>query len=263
MGFVVLVMCLIIVGLLRTRIPPRKSGPLVEWAALKEPAYMLFTFGIFLLYWTLYFAFFYVSRMPFNSATPISRLPVAEQSLNCITDPSLCSRKATLVSVGGSKSDHCHQRRRYAHTGSLRLPRRPLRGSAQLPDSLGGALWHLDVLLGGSAQRRRTLHLCRLLWPRVSRCNGSICRHGPVSDKGLGQDWHSSRHGAYHDEPWTADRPFCSRRVDCADWREISRRAGLGRRITGGRCFGFGRRTGRSVRMAFTCQDVSSCASFL
>lgn len=61
MGLVVLVMMLIVLALLRTRIPPRKSGPLVEWAAFKEPSYMLFTFGIFLLYWTLYFGFFYVS----------------------------------------------------------------------------------------------------------------------------------------------------------------------------------------------------------
>ncbi|TDZ33581.1 MFS transporter asaE [Colletotrichum spinosum] len=60
MAFIVLVMSLVIVALIRTRIPARKSGPLVEWAAFREPSYMLFTFGIFLLYWTLYFAFFYI-----------------------------------------------------------------------------------------------------------------------------------------------------------------------------------------------------------
>ena len=60
MGLVALIMVLIILALLRPRLPPRKSGPLVEWEAFKEPAYMLFTLGVFLLYWTLYFAFFYV-----------------------------------------------------------------------------------------------------------------------------------------------------------------------------------------------------------
>ncbi|PYI03289.1 MFS monocarboxylate transporter [Aspergillus sclerotiicarbonarius CBS 121057] len=60
MGFLALFMAIIINLLLRTRLPPRRSGPLVEWAAFKEPSYMLFTFGIFLLYWTLYFAFFYI-----------------------------------------------------------------------------------------------------------------------------------------------------------------------------------------------------------
>ncbi|KAH8647907.1 major facilitator superfamily domain-containing protein [Xylariales sp. PMI_506] len=60
MGFVVLIMAVVIVMLLRTRIPPRKAGPLVEWAAFREPSYLLFTLGIFLLYWTLYFAVFYI-----------------------------------------------------------------------------------------------------------------------------------------------------------------------------------------------------------
>lgn len=64
MGFVVLLMVIIILALLRPRLPPRKSGPLVEWSAFKEPAYMLFTLGVFLLYWTLYFAFFYVRHRP-------------------------------------------------------------------------------------------------------------------------------------------------------------------------------------------------------
>lgn len=61
MGFVVLAMAAVTLALLRPRLSPRRSGPLVEWSAFKEPAYMLFTFGVFLLYWTLlYFAFFYV-----------------------------------------------------------------------------------------------------------------------------------------------------------------------------------------------------------
>ncbi|KAG6012334.1 hypothetical protein E4U43_007842 [Claviceps pusilla] len=60
MGFVVLAMMLVVLALLRTRLAPRKSGPLVEWGAFKEGSYMLFTFGIFLLYWTLYFGFFYI-----------------------------------------------------------------------------------------------------------------------------------------------------------------------------------------------------------
>ncbi|GCB23469.1 riboflavin transporter MCH5 [Aspergillus awamori] len=60
MGLVVFVMLLIILALLRPRLPPRKSGPLIEWGAFTEPAYMLFTLGVFLLYWTLYFAFFYI-----------------------------------------------------------------------------------------------------------------------------------------------------------------------------------------------------------
>jgi len=61
MGFVVLFILIVINLLLRTRLPARKSGPLVEWSAFTEPAYILFTFGVVLLYWALYFAPFYVS----------------------------------------------------------------------------------------------------------------------------------------------------------------------------------------------------------
>ena len=65
MGFVFLFMTIIINLLLRPRLPSRKSGPLVEWGAFNEPSYMLFSLGIFLLYWTLYFAFFYVRPLVF------------------------------------------------------------------------------------------------------------------------------------------------------------------------------------------------------
>ncbi|GAB1197156.1 hypothetical protein APSETT444_006447 [Aspergillus pseudonomiae] len=74
MGFIVLFMVILINLLVRTRLPPRKSGPLVEWTAFKDTSYMLFTFGIFLLYWTLYFAFFYV------------RSPVLRARLAMLTD---------------------------------------------------------------------------------------------------------------------------------------------------------------------------------
>ena len=46
--------------LLRPRLPPRKVGPVVEWAAFREPTYVLFAIGMFLIFWALYFGFFYV-----------------------------------------------------------------------------------------------------------------------------------------------------------------------------------------------------------
>lgn len=44
----------------KPRLPPYKAGAFVEWAAFKEPAYTFFTMGMFLNYWGLYFAFFYL-----------------------------------------------------------------------------------------------------------------------------------------------------------------------------------------------------------
>ncbi|KAI9841662.1 MAG: hypothetical protein M1837_000456 [Sclerophora amabilis] len=59
-GFVTLGIAIITSTLSKTRLPPRKSGPLVEWAAFKELPYSLFSVGTFLCFWGLYFAFYYV-----------------------------------------------------------------------------------------------------------------------------------------------------------------------------------------------------------
>ena len=37
-----------------TRLPPRKSGSLVEWGALREPSYVLFALGVFFFYTGLF-----------------------------------------------------------------------------------------------------------------------------------------------------------------------------------------------------------------
>lgn len=49
--------CLI---LFRPRLPPRKTGPLIEWSAFRELPYVFFTMSMFFNFWGLYFAFFYM-----------------------------------------------------------------------------------------------------------------------------------------------------------------------------------------------------------
>ncbi|THX16390.1 MFS monocarboxylate transporter-like protein [Aureobasidium pullulans] len=44
----------------RTRLPPRKAGPIVEWSSFRELPYVLYCAGMFFNFWGLYFAFFYV-----------------------------------------------------------------------------------------------------------------------------------------------------------------------------------------------------------
>lgn len=46
--------------LLRPRHKANRSGPWVEWAAFKEPAYLMFAIGTFFLFWALYFGTFFV-----------------------------------------------------------------------------------------------------------------------------------------------------------------------------------------------------------
>ncbi|KAK4613240.1 hypothetical protein CLAFUW4_09155 [Fulvia fulva] len=59
-GFVMLSTMFLTVPFFGSRMPPRRTGPLVEWAAFCEPPYLLFTISVFFTFWGLYFAFYYV-----------------------------------------------------------------------------------------------------------------------------------------------------------------------------------------------------------
>ncbi|OTA99643.1 hypothetical protein M426DRAFT_324958 [Hypoxylon sp. CI-4A] len=73
-GFVALFMVVLMNVLLKPRLLPRKAGPLVDWAAFKEPPYVIFVAGAFFFYWALYFGFFYINTyaMTVASFTPTS-----------------------------------------------------------------------------------------------------------------------------------------------------------------------------------------------
>ncbi|KAJ6115106.1 hypothetical protein N7486_000884 [Penicillium sp. IBT 16267x] len=60
LGLISLATLIPCVLLFKQRLPPRTSGPLVEWAAFKELSYLLFAAGMFLNFWGLYVAFFYI-----------------------------------------------------------------------------------------------------------------------------------------------------------------------------------------------------------
>lgn len=60
-GYIALAFAIIINLLLRPRLPPRRSGPLIEWHAFLELPYVLFTIGMFLIFWALYFCSFYIN----------------------------------------------------------------------------------------------------------------------------------------------------------------------------------------------------------
>ena len=65
MGFVMLANAAIILSLARTRIPPRVTGPLIEFAAFKEASYDLFSLGMFLAFLGVYFGYYYVCHDAF------------------------------------------------------------------------------------------------------------------------------------------------------------------------------------------------------
>jgi MFS family permease len=65
-GFIMLASNVVTIALFRTRLPPRKTGPIVDWAAFKEAPYSLYCAGMFFTFWGLYFAFFYIGAYARN-----------------------------------------------------------------------------------------------------------------------------------------------------------------------------------------------------
>lgn len=61
-GFLALTMAVVANVLLKPRLPPRKSGPLLELSAFSELPYLLFSMAAFVYFYALYFVFFYVRK---------------------------------------------------------------------------------------------------------------------------------------------------------------------------------------------------------
>ncbi|KAJ4370762.1 hypothetical protein N0V83_005284 [Neocucurbitaria cava] len=65
-GFIMVVLNIVTIVLYRTRLPPRKTGPLVDWESFKEAPFALYCAGMFFAFWGLYFAFFYIGSYARN-----------------------------------------------------------------------------------------------------------------------------------------------------------------------------------------------------
>lgn len=61
LGFVNLACLCLAMCFMRPRLPPRKSGPIVDWKAFKEPVFVLYASGLFFAMSSLYFTLYYVS----------------------------------------------------------------------------------------------------------------------------------------------------------------------------------------------------------
>nr|POF17925.1 aspyridones efflux protein apdf [Quercus suber] len=66
LGFIMLGINVLTIAMFRTRLPPRKSGSLVDWAAFKEPTYVLYIAGMWFNFFALYFAFYYIGTFARN-----------------------------------------------------------------------------------------------------------------------------------------------------------------------------------------------------
>ncbi|KAH8690475.1 putative MFS monocarboxylate transporter [Talaromyces proteolyticus] len=66
MAFIMLATLGIGIALLRPRLPPRKSGPIIDLAAFKDPAYTTFVIGLALGFMAFFIPFFYAESYALN-----------------------------------------------------------------------------------------------------------------------------------------------------------------------------------------------------
>jgi hypothetical protein len=57
-----LVCLVLVIAFMKPRLPPRKSGPIIEWSAAKDVPYALFVLAVFLMIGAIYWVFYYVSN---------------------------------------------------------------------------------------------------------------------------------------------------------------------------------------------------------
>lgn len=96
LGFVNLAILGTVLAFMRPRLPPRKSGPIIDWGAFKEIPYSLFVTAIFFQVWCIYFTLYYVS-VPFYKAESFS--------WDCpLTDPQISSFGVQVIGMPFSSS---------------------------------------------------------------------------------------------------------------------------------------------------------------
>lgn len=61
LGFLNMALLAVVFAFMRPRLPPRTSGPIVEWKAFKSPAYVSFLCAMFFVVWSIYFVFYYIA----------------------------------------------------------------------------------------------------------------------------------------------------------------------------------------------------------
>ncbi|KAI1478531.1 MFS general substrate transporter [Daldinia eschscholtzii] len=82
-GFVQLATMIFSVSFMKSRLPPRRAGSLVEWAAFREPEYTLYAIGMFFNFWGVYFGFYYLAAFA-RSAQMITPALSYTDSLNLL-----------------------------------------------------------------------------------------------------------------------------------------------------------------------------------
>lgn len=210
MGFVMLANMAIILALARTRIPPRKAGPVLELPAFKEPPYVLFICGMFCIFLAFYFAFTYVSQFCDSTTSRADQRP----------DQPLCKGYPRLIDRDKSHYSPRHECCWRPRKNPSCINSRCLSWTHQYPHSpLSLLLFH--ALHMGSRQNTQWPHgLRRHLW-LGKRCSARNI-HG-IDDKfderlveNRYKSWHGVKYIGVCSTYWTT---YCWPVDRCRPWQ--------------------------------------------
>lgn len=84
LGFLNMACLLTTIAFMRPRLPPRKSGPLIEWSAFREVPYVSLLVGLSFVFGALFFSYYFVSQsiVSLSNYSCVVRLdPMAARSL--------------------------------------------------------------------------------------------------------------------------------------------------------------------------------------
>ena len=76
---------------MKSRLPPRKAGPLIELRAFLQPSFTLFAIGAYLAFWGLYTPFFYATSYAEKVNAPPEFAPYVLPIMNVCISSDDCS----------------------------------------------------------------------------------------------------------------------------------------------------------------------------
>lgn len=165
LGFLSLAMAVVAIACGRSRLPPRTVGPWIELAVFKDRSFLLFTLGMFFVFWGYWIALYFV-RLFFQPGDP---------SPPCKTTDMRPSDRLVLPRHHPAQQIECHQPHHghewcgHRRPHAVQLPRRSMVGPAQYdhPVRAGGWRHPLQLDHGTHQGRYRSAgHLLRCSWGR-------------------------------------------------------------------------------------------------
>lgn len=191
MGFIMIFNTGVIITLARPRHASRIKGPLVEWSSFREWPFTLFSIGIFLTLWGVYFAYYYVSiSSPRSQNEKLTRLYARiDDHVREGGHPCLNSHIA--------HTSHNTERGWYSRSSDPSTTRGQIFRSIQHIDSIRSGCRHPPALLDSSFELQRICRICGDL-RHTLQCRADAVSLNPVqSHNGFKQDGCSSGYGLH------------------------------------------------------------------